>query len=407
MRRYLEAIAILASSVLLFAVSSNCWALPPVVIPPHDQPLQLSLPLPISAATSAKPLALRPTGGSGTVIGQRGAGFDTTGKPVPGARLLAVVPPVEKPTQYTIVTSKSAAAPSFRLENVGDKSVRIYQGNTPVLQYNYGTIVNENVPENEPRRQRACYVHPIWGMDGEILTDDFPKDHYHHHGMFWTWPHVIIGENEYSLWEDKGNLRQRFIKWLAQENGPTGCVLGFENGWFEGDRQVLTERVWITVYPAEKDTRAIDVDLFLIPKVELTLRGAEGKSYGGPTIRFHPPNANASTITVPDGVTENDLTETRLPWADFTTTFDGRKQPSGAAIFISKHFPDYPPMWLTRHYGPLCVGWPGTQNRTLEAGKPIHMPYRVWIHRGQPDRDTIAAAYEAYMNALDAGFSRP
>ncbi|GAB6166336.1 hypothetical protein JCM19992_23360 [Thermostilla marina] len=353
------------------------------------------------------PVTLRATGRDVTAVGQRGSGFDEAGNPVPGARLIAVVPPVDETSEYSILSSRKKAAPLFRLEDVDKTSVRIYQDSTPVLQYNYGTIVNETVPENEPRRQRACYVHPIWGMDGEILTDDFPKDHYHHHGMFWTWPHVIIGENEYSLWEDKGNLRQRFVKWLAQEIGPTACVLGFENGWFEGDRHVLTERVWITVYPADDDTRAIDVDLFLIPKVELTLRGAEGKSYGGPTIRFRPPNANASIITVPDGVTKNDLTETRLPWADFTTTFDHREHPSGAAIFISKHFPDYPPMWLTRHYGPLCVGWPGTQNRTLEAGKPVHMPYRVWIHRGQPDRDTLAAAYQAYMTALDAGFAHP
>ena len=62
-----------------------------------------------------------------------------------------------------------------------------------MLVYNHGVITDEKVPAKDARRSRACYIHPLWGLNGEVLTDDFPKDHYHHHGVFWAWPHVEIG----------------------------------------------------------------------------------------------------------------------------------------------------------------------------------------------------------------------
>jgi hypothetical protein len=30
---------------------------------------------------------------------------------------------------------------------------------------------------------RANYIHPLYGLDGEILTEDFPADHLHHRGL--------------------------------------------------------------------------------------------------------------------------------------------------------------------------------------------------------------------------------
>ena len=69
--------------------------------------------------------------------------------------------------------------------------------------YNHGMVTNERVPAKDARRSRGCYIHPLWGLNGEVLTDDFPADHYHHHGVFWAWPHVEIGREKFDLWEYK------------------------------------------------------------------------------------------------------------------------------------------------------------------------------------------------------------
>ena len=34
---------------------------------------------------------------------------------------------------------------------------------------------------------RSHYVHPLYGLDGELLTEEFPSDHPHHCGIFWAW----------------------------------------------------------------------------------------------------------------------------------------------------------------------------------------------------------------------------
>ena len=109
------------------------------------------------------------------------------------------------------------------------------------------------------------------------------------------------------------------------------------------------------------------------------------------------PNEKDSKITVPAGASAKDLPETPLPWADLTDKFPGAKQPSGAAIFVPRDHPDYPPTWLTRHYGLMSIGWPGVNGKKFEPGKPIHLQYRIWIHPGAVDVPGLKDAYEAYL----------
>ena len=64
--------------------------------------------------------------------------------------------------------------------------------------------------------------------------------------------------------------------------------------------------------------------------------------------------------------------------------------------------PDYPPTWLTRHYGALCVGYPGVRPCTFTPGKPWRLNYRVWIHKNAPDTAVLQRAYDAYLAGLKA-----
>lgn len=291
--------------------------------------------------------------------------------------------------------SLHGAETGFRFVEVNDKSLGLWEGDRPVLVYNHGIITPTNAPAD---RARSSYVHPLYGLDGEVLTDDFPKDHFHHRGLFWAWPHVKIGAQETDLWMLK-DIRHQFERWLKRDAGKSAAVLGVKNSWRIGDRKVVDEEVRLRVLPAKADSRAIDVELTWTPvKTPLTLRGAEGKSYGGLTLRFAPFKGE-TIITTPDGRTKDDLPIAHLPWADLSAQFADAKSPSGAAIFISREHPHYPPEWLTRHYGVLCVGWPGVNEQTFPPGKPIHVRYRVWIHRGIPEVDQLKQAYEDFTRA--------
>jgi hypothetical protein len=325
------------------------------------------------------------------------------GSVAPGSWRLAVTVPrrsaATAPRRFELRLA-SGARPErrgFVFKEVSDRSLGLWEGDRPVLVYNHGVMSRAGVPAD---RNRSTYVHPLYGLDGEVLSDDFPEDHYHHRGLFWAWPHVKAGGQEYDLWTIKG-LHQRFERWLVREAGPRAAVLAVENGWYAGNTRLMTERVWLCVYAADGDAQSVDLAYYWMPVGgPVTLAGAEGKSYGGLTLRYAP--RTNTVITTPLGPGTNDLQMTALPWADLSGRFEGAIAPSGAAIFVDPRHPDYPPTWLTRHYGALCLGWPGVKERTFPTGEPIYCAYRLWIHRGVPTPRTLAQAYDGYRAGREA-----
>ena len=344
---------------------------------------------------------------------------------------------------FVLFSVAVAEEPFGFMENKDTKQLTLSEGKSPIFTYQYDVIEHENVPLNNLRRTAGCYVHPLYGLNGEILTDNAPADHFHHHGVFWTWSHVGIHEpdgkiTEYSLWESDTALKQHFVRWIGDtiltEESATFTV---ENGWFIGDprddKKIMIERVQILAHRIQMvgnvRSRAIDFEFQWEPSDKpITLRGVEDKSYGGFTVRFKPvvhegkreaERSEINRITVPSGIAEGDLPETPLPWADYTSnfsrpvfdavethngkplegavvTFTPKDQPSGATVFIPKTHPDFPPTWLTRYYGPLCVGWPGVKGKTFQSGESLRLRYRIWIHEGAVTVPQIEKAYEEY-----------
>ncbi len=295
----------------------------------------------------------------------------------------------------------------FRFEAVTGKSLGLWEGDRPVLVYNHGPIVR---PEKPDARPQACYFHPVYGLDAEVLTEEFPRDHTYHRGMYWAWPHITIGEREYELWTARGELQQSFVRWLAKDAADGTAMLAVENGWFAGGKQLVREQVELTVQPATQDGRVLDITLTWTPIDEpLTIRGAEGKSYGGFNLRFG--RRPKTAITVPESAEfpggaqasgrriMEDLVVTRLPWVDFVGDFERASGPSGAAIFVHPEHRDFPPTWMARHYGLVSVGWPGVEPQTFPPGKPITCRYRLWIHRGAPSASEIQKQYDQYRAA--------
>jgi hypothetical protein len=280
-------------------------------------------------------------------------------------------------------------------------TVKLWQGKQPVLVYNSEEAKRSGLAAVG---NRASYVHPIYGLDGEVITDDFPKDHYHHHGLFWGWPHVTIEGKDYDFWKMKGTAI-RFNRWISKGTEKDVAVLAVENEWMVGDKPVVSEEATLRVHPATAEARLINVRLkWTALGQPITLGGAEGKSYGGLSLRFAP--REGTVITVPSGPTSQDLLITRLPWADLSAVFQGAKKASGATLIIDSRHPDFPLEWMTRGYGLLAAGWPGVNSKTLEKGKPVTCDYGVWIHRGRVDAARIQKEYETLSAGSGQGQTR-
>ena len=320
------------------------------------------------------------------------------------------------------------AAEPFRFEENDKKQLALSEGSMPILTYQYDIIEHEHVPKESLRRFAGCYVHPLHGINGEILTDNAPADHHHHHGVFWTWTHVGVHESadktaEYSLWESNTALKQHFVRWIGKTISEQTATFEVENGWFIGDpkdgKKIMIERVKVLVHRIQDadsiKSRSVDFEFQWQPTNKpITLRGAEDKSYGGFSVRFKPfmpegkggaERSEINRITVPTGIAQGDLPETPLDWADYTSHFAPRDQPSGATIFVPKTHPDFPPTWLTRYYGPICVGWPGVKGQTFQPGEEIKLHYRIWIHDGAvtvPQIEKANGEYNGNSNTVPA-----
>ena len=120
--------------------------------------------------------------------------------------------------------SLAASAAQMKFGEEKEKGwLTLKDGKTDVLTYRFGDQLRESIDREQTR---SCYIHPLFSLDGKPLTDDFPSDHLHHHGLFWTWPVVRTRDQETQTWHP-ANLRQYFERWLKREvHGSSAIIIG-------------------------------------------------------------------------------------------------------------------------------------------------------------------------------------
>jgi hypothetical protein len=283
--------------------------------------------------------------------------------------LLALALHAEEPLSWHKADSTKDPAPYIELR-AGDK---------PILRYNSGIQLPPGVPED---RARCCYVYPLWTPDGVSLLDDFPKDHYHHRGLFWAWPDVRVAGASYDGWMMKGlNTVHKRLRSELQNAGRV-AILDVENEWVAGGKTIASVQEHYRINRADGKGRTIEVALTLTATdAPIVLRGSheEGKSYGGLSLRFAP--RTQTLIRTEKGVSEKDEDLNRHDWAELEAIYNGHK----AALRIDNAAANDggAPQWCLRHYGFLGAAFPGkTKDRdsiTLERGKPLTLRYSILV----------------------------
>ncbi len=293
----------------------------------------------------------------------------------------------------------SVLTAEFTLEPHGEGRSILRENGAPVLVYNHGDQLESGFDAD---RTRSCYVHPLYGLDGEMLTDDFPPDHPHHRGASMMWPRVSVGTKPVDHWHIEG-IRTRNEELSLRVVGDA-AVLDAENVWMLEDGTIAArEQTQWTVRPADQGGRIIDVESTITAGDEpITLRGAaQPKGYGGHVIRFSP--RTDQVITTDLGVVEGDRDRLPYRWADCSATSGDSGTMSGLTLMPHPDGRDYPPSWQLRRFGMLGIAWPGLGRHVLPAGDSITLAYRAWIHRG--DSDGSQAAWADWMREL--GRSNP
>jgi hypothetical protein len=280
------------------------------------------------------------------------------------------------------------------LDDAEEGTLTVKDGKVEVLTYRFGDRLKEGI---DPEQTRACYIHPLYSLDGEVLTEDFPEDHLHHHGLFWTWPVVKTRGQETQTWHP-ANLRQYFVRWLKREAHDKTVLIRVENAWrLDGKEVVAKEIVTLQIHKADDSGRAIDLELMIdAAGGPLELSGApdQNKGYGGLTLRGAPVFKGLPILTE-RGKLSGEQNNVPLRWADLST------EEMGVAIFASPDHPDFPPAWVLRtsYAGLVNVSWPGIKSALFHPGKFVTLRYRLFIHRGKMTQEQIQHAYERYTGS--------
>ncbi|MBT3199087.1 MAG: hypothetical protein HN350_04135 [Phycisphaerales bacterium] len=254
---------------------------------------------------------------------------------------------------------------------------QFYDRDRPVLFYHTGTNSFKN------GHHRANYVHPLTGLSGETLTEDFPQDHLHHRGIFWAWHQATVGGKAVGdPWECK-NIVWESIKSEILDGAAVKATVHLKAaGYKSGKEAFVQETVTIRAHGIKNQARAIDftIELKSLADAEVKLGGAENdKGYGGFSTRIVMPKD--LVMTGPKGVVKPIRTPVAAgEWLNFTGTF-GRSKSSIAVLAHPKN-PGYPTPWILRSKGSAQNAvWPGRHAVAIPKDKPIILRYRILLHQ--------------------------
>ena len=134
------------------------------------------------------------------------------------------------------------------------------EGDTKVLFYQ---AERKTLPDGQAARSN--YFHPLYDLDGNVLTEDFPKDHIHHRGIFWAWHQVRInGKSVQDQWMNSDSFWQ--VRDARTDSDSRSASLELRVAWesplftdAQGRRRPFVEERSVTrVHRAEGAIRKID-----------------------------------------------------------------------------------------------------------------------------------------------------
>lgn len=263
-------------------------------------------------------------------------------------------------------------------------------------------------PDLTPAFTRGGYIHPVLTPAGRLVTDDYPPNHRHHHGIWYAWTKTTFEGRSPDFWnmgDRKGTVE--FVEVDRTWNGPVHG--GFESRHRQvdltsGTRRIALEETWsVRLLPVTElagkpafvfdivvtDSCATDAPLVL-PKYR----------YGGIGVRGHRAWDGATNLNFlsSEGLTDRskgDNAATRGRWAHLGGQVEGA--PAGIAILSHPANP-FPPQPQRIHPTEpfLCLAPQQAGDLSIAPGKPLTQRYRFVVSDGPPSAKELDRLWSDY-----------
>ncbi len=270
----------------------------------------------------------------------------------------------------------------------GDKSVLFYQKQPKSINGEFS---------------RNNYIHPLYGLDGSVLTEDFPEDHPHHRGVFWAWHQLYIENTKIGdSWECRDfSLNIKSIE-ISQDRDILKLMVATywqSPLWLnkEGKQKpFLLENTTISIYPRRNNYRIVSFEISLLAlEKNLKIGGSDDeKGYGGFSVRMKLPEDVQFASNKGKVVPENNALVAGK-WMNIFGLLTSNKNISGIVIFSHQNSTEESENWILREKESMqnCV-YPGRKAVSVSSSDPTILKYSLLIYEGTITGQEIQTIYK-------------
>ncbi len=305
-------------------------------------------------------------------------------------------------TRWTV--SRSAIAPSHvTAEQVGEQiKFKVDDRAIVAYQISNGEVPRDDIPEVFLRNG---YLHPVWTPSGQIVTDDYPPDHIHHHGIWAAWTNTIFQGRRPDFWnmgQGTGRVEVNGLDSLWSGSVYGGLHARHDYIDMTDDEAVVLNESWrLNVYNVPIDLNILDLELIQTTATDSALVLVEHR-YGGVGVRGYRnwKGKNETEFFTSEGLTREDGHATRARWCHIGGLIDDES----AGIAVLSHPDNHEsPQSMRIHPTEPFFNFAPTQAGTFEItpDMPIEWKYRFVTYDGNHDRELLDALWEDYANPLD------
>jgi len=301
-------------------------------------------------------------------------------------------------------SKQTTGPPAVRVIRMG-KKLKLLNADKTVLEYQ--TEPSDPPPGIDSIFKRGGYIHPVLTPSGRLVTDDYPSNHKHHHGIWFPWTKTEFEGRSPDFWNmGEGKGRVEFVSldktWAGPVMGGFEARHRFVDLTGEAPQAVLNERWEVRAYAVnakEKPYWMFDLvsSQQCASSSPLTLLKFY---YGGLGFRGHWDwnGTNNTFYLTSEGETDRVKgNTTRARWCHISGMVDGER--AGIAILCHpENFRAPQPMRLHPSEPFFCYAPSQLDSFEIKPGDTYISRYRFIVHDGAPDRAELDRLWNDYAH---------
>jgi hypothetical protein len=317
-------------------------------------------------------------------------------------RAHAVLPDLAKGEQhaYTLSPEPLPAAPLVDVQVDGD-ALRFSAAGRELCSYQGGA---GELPEGfAPEFRRGGYLSRVFTPSGALVTDDYPPNHRHHHGVWFSWTKTVFDGRTPDFWNmgDKTGTVEfvsREAPWRGAAWAGLHAVHRYRDLGVAPAVTVLDETWDVTVQAPIGAPAALVIDLVVTDRCAGPLPLAlPTYRYGGLGIRGNRAwdgKGNLAVLTS-EGKARAEANETRGRWCHLGGQVDGR--PVGIAVLSHPgNFRAPQPMRVHPTEPFFCFAPSQLGEWSIAPAEPLVLRYRLVVTDGAPDAADLDRRWNDY-----------